>query len=84
MSGKYSSLFVYLEKRYANTVVLTFGQIESLLGFALPDSARARTEWWTSPDSSADLPAYSDSWVLAHRTAKPNLLAGNVVFERAP
>ena len=28
MTGKYSSLYTYLEKRYADTVVLTFDQIE--------------------------------------------------------
>jgi hypothetical protein len=40
MSGKYLLLSGYLQNRYADTVVLTFGQIESLLGFSLPDQAR--------------------------------------------
>ena len=35
MPGKYKSLYQYLENRYANTVVLTFAQIEDLLGFTL-------------------------------------------------
>ena len=30
MPGKYKSLYEYLENRYANTVVLTFAQIEDL------------------------------------------------------
>ena len=38
MSGKYLLLYKYLENRYANTVVLTFAEIEDLLGFALPDA----------------------------------------------
>jgi hypothetical protein len=29
-AGKYRWLYEYLEKRYANTVVLTFGQVEDL------------------------------------------------------
>ena len=37
MSGKYLLLYNYLENRYANTVVLTFAEIEDLLGFVLPD-----------------------------------------------
>ncbi len=45
MPGKYKSLYQYLENRYANTVVLTFAQIEDLLGFTLPDSARVHQEW---------------------------------------
>jgi hypothetical protein len=83
MSGKYLSLYTYLEKRYANTVVLTFAEIEDLLGFTLPDLARLHQEWWTNADPNAERPSYSDSWILASRTARPNLLARTVVFERA-
>jgi hypothetical protein len=83
MSGKYRLLHQYLEGRYANRVVLTFLEIEDLLGFALPDLARVREEWWTAPDSTLAGPAYSNSWVLARRTAMPNLPAQVVVFERA-
>jgi hypothetical protein len=82
MSGTYLSLYEYLENRYANTVVLTFGEIEDLLGFALPDLARLRQEWWTNADPNPARPSHSDSWILARRTARPNLLAKTVVFER--
>ena len=40
MTGRYLLLYKYLENRYANMVVLTFAEIEDLLGFALPDQAR--------------------------------------------
>jgi hypothetical protein len=83
MAGKYLALYTYLENRYASMVVLTFAEIEDLLGFTLPDAARLREDWWTHPDPQAARPAYSDSWVLASRTAKPNLSARIVVFERA-
>jgi hypothetical protein len=83
MSGKYLALYTYLENRYASTVVLTFAEIEDLLGFKLPEAARLREDWWTHPDPHAARPAYSDSWVLASRTARPNLSARIVVFERA-
>jgi hypothetical protein len=82
MSGKYVLLYKYLENRYANTVVLTFTEIEDLLGFALPDQARLHPEWWTDAASAAGR-TYSDSWVLARRTATPNLRAQTVAFERA-
>jgi hypothetical protein len=82
MSGKYLLLYKYLENRYANTVVLTFAEIEDLLGFALPDQARLHQEWWTAADTHVARPNYSDSWILASRTATPNLLAKTVVFER--
>jgi hypothetical protein len=82
VSGKYAPLHEYLANRYADNVVLTFGQIEDLLGSALPDSARARDEWWTGTDSDANKSSCSDAWVLAGRTATPNLLARTVAFER--
>jgi hypothetical protein len=82
MSGRHSLLYKYLEHRYADTVVLTFAQIEDILGFALPDLARASREWWTNIDSDPE-PGYAQSWIRAHRTATPNLLARTVVFERA-
>ena len=83
MSGKYLLLYKYLRNRYADTVVLTFGQIESLLGFALPDQARLNQQWWTNAEATAAETNYSDSWILASRIATPNLLAQTVAFERA-
>ena len=82
MSGTYVLLYKYLENRYADTVVLTFAEIEDLLGFALPEQARLQREWWTPAETDAGS-NYSDSWVLASRTAVPNLVARTVVFERA-
>ena len=67
----------------ANTLVLTFAQIEDLLGFTLPDSARVDQEWWANNDPNDTPPPHSRSWTLANRTATPNLQAQTVVFERA-
>jgi hypothetical protein len=82
MSGTYLLLYKYLENRYANMVVLTFAEIEDLLGFALPDQARLDRAWWMDATRNVE-PNYSDSWKLARRTAVPNLLARTVAFERA-
>jgi hypothetical protein len=83
MTGRYLLLYKYLENRYANMVVLTFAEIEDLLGFALPDQARLRQEWWTDKETAGADPNHSDSWTLASRTAKPNMGAKTVAFERA-
>jgi hypothetical protein len=77
---EYLSLHAYLEHRYATTVVLTFEQMESLLGFALPEPARSQPDWWTAAASSRD--RHPHTWTAAGRTATPNLLAGTVAFER--
>jgi hypothetical protein len=80
---KYWPLYEYLERRFANTVVLTFGQIEDLVGFRLPERARTDPEWWADAEASPGEPGPWQAWTLTQRTAKPNLLAMNVVFHRA-
>jgi hypothetical protein len=82
-AGRYQLLYQYLEGRYANTVVLTFHQIEDLLGFALPDSAHVNQTWWADDDQDGHSDAQSRSWTLASRTATANLQARTVAFERA-
>jgi hypothetical protein len=81
MSGQYLLLYNYLENRYADTVVLTFAEIEDLLGFPLPEQARLHREWWLDATSAAG-GNHSDSWILASRTAIPDLTARTVVFDR--
>jgi hypothetical protein len=82
--AEYLSLHKYLDDRYANTVVLTFAEIEDLLGFALPERARVQPEWWANEDANSIPSAQSRSWTQACRTAKANLLAQTVAFEREP
>jgi hypothetical protein len=83
VSAEYLSLHKYLDDRYANTVVLTFAEIEDLLGFTLPALARLRQDWWANADTDSSPSAQSCSWTRARRSATANLLAQTVVFERA-
>ena len=83
MSGKYLLLYKYLENRYANRVVLTFAEIEDLLGFTLPELARIQQDWWANANPQSTPSAQSRSWLQASRTANPNMQAQTVVFERA-
>lgn len=82
-SGRSAPLQKYLDDRYADTVVLTFSEIEDLSGFALPDLARLSNDWWTVPDPSITRSSFADSWIQANRTARPNLAARTVAFLRA-
>jgi len=82
VAAPYLALYTYLQHRYASNVVLTFDQMEDLIGFALPAPARAERDWWTSPVS--DMDGHSNAWTVARRTATPNLLARTVAFERLP
>jgi len=76
---EYRALYTYLEHRYASVVVLTFEQIEALLGFPLPRPARTERGWWTE---IVETQGHCSAWTEAGRTAAPNLAAGIITFER--
>jgi hypothetical protein len=78
----YMPLYTYLDRRYAVTVVLTFEQIEALLGFAPPSPAFADAKWWTGPCEAND--RHTTAWTAARRSAAPQLSARIVAFERLP
>jgi hypothetical protein len=75
-------LHKYLDGRYADTVVLTFSEIEDLIGITLPDLARSDKDWWRNGDEGGAASPQSYSWTRANRTAKANLSAQIVVFDR--
>ena len=82
-AGEYQQLYRYLRDRYANRLVLTFAEIESLLGFSLPDLARVQLAWWGGVVPGGSQSIQSIAWTLAGRTATANLPAQCVVFERS-
>jgi hypothetical protein len=82
VSAGYGPLQKYLTDRYAERVVLTFSEIEDLIGFTLPVDARLEREWWAEPIADSPRSDQSRSWTQAHRTATPNLRARTVLFER--
>ena len=81
-AGPYRMLYEYLEKRYADTTVLTLQQVQDLLGVALPDVALTDPAWWSNTGTGASGTLWSDAWTLANRTARPNLRAKTIIFER--
>ena len=46
--GKYAQLFRHLSTLDVSRWQTTFGDIESILGFTLPDSARIHRPWWSN------------------------------------
>jgi hypothetical protein len=78
----YQPLQKYLRERHADRVVLTFGQIEDLVGSPLPGAARLERAWWNVTDAQSAPTAQSDAWTTTHRTATVNLAAQSVLFER--
>jgi hypothetical protein len=81
-AGEYHALYVYLRDRYANRLVLTFAEIEDLLGFRLPERARVQPLWWSQAVAVGLRSTETSAWALAGRRATANLAAQIVVFER--
>ncbi len=80
--GQYQPLYLYLRDRFANRVVLTFQEIEDLLGSALPEAARREQAWWSSGGDAIGDQEHSRAWTLAKRRAEVRLSARCVVFDR--
>ena len=80
VAAPYAPLQDYLKRRYADTVVLTFAEIEDLLGCALPDGARMSPEWWSNDDERSS--PQSLVWTKVGRRATAKLVARTVAFER--
>ena len=81
--GQYSALLRYLTARYADVVVLTFAEVEDLVGFPLPEAARDDARWWAPATAGASPTPQSMAWALADRSAAPNFAAQTVLFERS-
>ena len=47
MPSKYQPLAAYLADQPGPTAMLTFAQIEALLGFPLPPTAYTQHSWWS-------------------------------------
>lgn len=63
--GKYEPLNLFLGKIKEEKIVLTFKEIEKILGDNLPPSAREYTAWWANDTSGVHRNA-SDGWMAAN------------------
>ncbi len=64
--SKYGPLRMFLESTppAVSEMTLSFQQVESILGFALPPSAYRHRAWWGNPSSPRDHP-YAQEWLAA-------------------
>ena len=80
LGGKYTKLRFYLEAHPRREWRTTFSNIESMLGFELPASARASSGWWTNKNSNR---RYSQvvAWSAAGwETAEVDMVAETLLF----
>lgn len=82
--GKYAPLHRYLLALHtAPEWHASFGEIEAILGFRLPDSARLHRPWWSNRKSGGGH-SQALAWQAAGwRTRAVDLEAERLTFERA-
>lgn len=80
--GKYAPLYRSLRMRSERRWRVSFTDIEAVLGFTLPESARLHRPWWSNQRNRRGY-AHSLAWQLAGwRTAAVDLEHESLVFER--
>jgi hypothetical protein len=78
--SKYEGLRRRLESESASEIAMSFGEIESLLGFPLPPSARRHRAFWSN---NADNNVMTRAWREAgFRAARVDLDGGALTFVR--
>ena len=81
--GYYDPLRDYLLRCEGDEVVLTFAQIEGILGRRLPASAGKYDAWWANVgDDASTQHSHARSWHAAGYKARAHRTEGKVVFYR--
>jgi len=78
-TGKYRRLWSWLQRQTSEPVCSTFKDIEAVLGFPLPPSARRHAPHWYGYEGSAVARAIRDA---GFRTRRVDLAAETVEFHR--
>lgn len=79
--GKYAPLFRFLMERQENRMEFTFREIEAILGFTLPESARLYRPWWANQGKAGHSQCMAWS-VAGWRTTAVDLEKEVLCFER--
>jgi hypothetical protein len=80
--GKYAPLHHHLVAQTGSEWRVTFADIEKLLGFKLPDSARIHRPWWANQGERGGH-SHALAWEMAGwRTAEVDMAGEKLVFVR--
>ena len=87
--GKYAPLHDFLVQRFLlqhtqKEWKTTFGELEGILGFRLPKSARIHRPWWANQQGVGGGHSHALAWVMAGwHTAQVDLVDESLIFRRA-
>jgi hypothetical protein len=78
--GKYAPLYRHLAKWRDEEWRVTFEEVEKLLGFTLPDSARVHRPWWANQGEKGGH-SHALAWEMAGwKTTQVDMAKEQVVF----
>jgi len=78
--GKYEPLSDFLRKQRTDQIVLTFGEIERIVGFKLPPSAKKYRAWWSNSPSNSVM---TEAWLEAgFESEQVDMEGRKLVFRR--
>lgn len=80
--GKYAPLYRYLTRLAGHEWRTTFAEIEKILGFQLPDSARIHRPWWANQGEQGGH-SHALAWEMAGwKTSQVKMADERLVFVR--
>jgi hypothetical protein len=79
---KYAPLSRYLGLQSSQQIVLTFTEIEKILGADLPRSAATYPEWWANETNPESTHTQCRAWLAAGYKAYPDIASNIVRFTR--
>ena len=80
--GKYAPLYRHLAGLTGNEWPASFREIEKILGFGLPDSARIHRPWWANQGERGGH-SHALAWEMAGwRTSQVDMVDERLVFVR--
>ena len=78
--GKYDGLGNHLREDGFKVITLTFSEIEKILGFPLPNSARKYRPWWANDEYHVQA---KDGWLsVSYQTEAVNMTKQKVTFRK--
>jgi len=80
--SKYYSLYKFLKNSSKVSEVLTFQELENILGFPLPHSAFSYVEWWGNEISPNTRHKHCKEWLSAGWKVENVNLGVNVTFSK--
>ena len=82
VAGKYSGLYEYLCGLQVQEWKTTFEEIETIIGFRLPKSARNFPQWWQNQKKAEGRPQCLAWTIAGWKTAEVDMVAETLVFRR--